>query len=155
LARQLPRVPLALAESAAVWRFLEQQRWRAQEGAAVTIHGGNEGAPSVVHDRTGDWAMSPTFRHLVVVPTPSLARAADVLRPLGGVIEAIGYAGPTEELAIASDVAGRCGAQRLCPLERMQAPPFAWRQSGHGRLAVFRGRGASDVPAAATPSAFA
>jgi hypothetical protein len=151
LEAELPRAPLALAESAAVWRFLEQQRWRAQEGAAVVVHGGHEGRPSVVCDRTRERAASPTFRHLVVTPIPSLAAAADVLQPLTGVVEAIGYAGPTSRLVEASDVAVRCGAHRLCPLERLQAPPFAWRQSGHARLASF----ASGEPARAPHPAFA
>ena len=139
LQHELPPAPLSVAESAAVWRFLEQQRWRAQEGAAVVVHGGRDGNPSVVCDRTPERPMSPTFRHLVMVPVPSLASVTDVLRPLAGVVEAIGYAGPTARLAEASTLAARCGAHRLCPLERLQAPPFAWRQSGHARLASFAG----------------
>jgi hypothetical protein len=58
---------------------------------------------------------------------------------LAGVVEAVGYAGPASRLAEASGVAARCGAHRLCPLERLQAPPFAWRQSGHARLASIAG----------------
>ena len=139
LEHELPRAALTLAASAAVWRFLEQQRWRAQEGAAVIVHGGGNGHPSVVCDRTPDWPMSPTFRHLVMVPIPTLAAAANVLQPLAGVIEAVGYAGPTARLAAMADIAASCGAHRLCPLERLQAPPFAWRQSGHARLASFAG----------------
>lgn len=139
LERELPRAPLTLPESVAIWRFLEQQRWRAQEGEAVVVHGGHDGGPSVVCDRTADRPMSPTFRHLVMVPVPSLAAAVDVLRPLAGLVEAIGYAGPTDGLIETSAVAMRCGAHRLCPLERLQAPPFAWRQSGYARLASFAG----------------
>ncbi|MEO6030220.1 MAG: hypothetical protein ABIR79_25405, partial [Candidatus Binatia bacterium] len=70
-----------------------------------------------------------------LVPVPTLASAEAVLRPLAGMIEGIGYAGPLDRLAEASDVAARAGAHRLCPLERLQAPPFAWRQNGYGRLA--------------------
>ena len=137
LEHELPRAPLTLAESAAIWRFVEQQRWRAQEGEAVVVHGGHAGNPSVVCDRTADRAMSPTFRHLVMVPVRTLADAAAVLQPLTGIVEAVGYAGPTDRLGEASAVAVGCGAHRLCPLERLQAPPFAWRQSGHARLASF------------------
>jgi acyl-CoA reductase-like NAD-dependent aldehyde dehydrogenase len=146
LQRELPPAALTLAESAAIWRFLEQQRWRAQEGAAVVVHGGHDGLPSVVCDRTPDWSLGPTFRHLVLVPVPSLADAAAVLRPFTGVVEATGYAGPTHRLREASDLAASCGAHRLCPLERMQAPPFAWRQSGHARLACFTGLAATGDP---------
>ncbi len=131
---ELPRAPLTLAESAAVWRFVEHQRWRAQEGEPIVVHGGVDGRPSVVCDRTTTIVMSPTFRHLVLVPVSSLADADEVLRPLAGTIEAIGYAGPLERLAEASDVAAQAGVHRLCPIERLQAPPFAWRQSGYGRL---------------------
>ena len=70
---ELPRAAPTLAESAAVWRFLERQRWRAQEGADVTVDGGGAGRASVVCDRTAAWSMSPTFRHLVVLPVTTLA----------------------------------------------------------------------------------
>ncbi|MEO6027897.1 MAG: acyl-CoA reductase, partial [Candidatus Binatia bacterium] len=105
--QELPRAPLTLGESAAVWRFVEQQRWRSQEGAAIVVHGGVDGRPSVVCDRTSALVMSPTFRHLVLVPVPTLASAEAVLRPLAGMIEGIGYAGPLDRLAEASDVAAR------------------------------------------------
>lgn len=133
----LPGAPRDLAESAAVWRHVERQRWRAQEGAAVETFGGENGRASVVCDRTADWPMSPLWRHLVMLPVPALATAATLLARLAGSVEAVGYAGPASGLADAAAVAATCGAHRLCPLERMQAPPFAWRQSGHPRLASF------------------
>jgi acyl-CoA reductase-like NAD-dependent aldehyde dehydrogenase len=151
LEHELPRVAPTLAESAAVWRFLETQRWRAQEGAEVAVHGGREGFASVVCDRSGEWSMSPTFRHLVMVPVPTLGASRTVLGRITGVIEAIGYAGPMHRLAEASAIAADLGASRLCPLERLQAPPFAWRQSGHARLGCFAGLGTSAGP----PPAFA
>jgi hypothetical protein len=139
LAGELPRAPLVLAESIAVQRFLERQRWRAQEGEPVEVHGGEAGRFSVVCDRTADWPRSPGFRHLVVLPVATMTAAGSRLAPLAGVVEALGYAGPADRLGEVATVAAECGAHRLCPLERMQAPPFAWRQSGYTRLAsLFR-----------------
>ncbi len=139
LADELPRAPLLLPESIAVRRFLERQRWRAQEGEAVEVHGSDAGLFSVVCDRTSEWSRSPGFRQLVVLPVATMQAAASRLAPLSGVIEAVGYAGPPERLGEIAAVAAECGAHRLCPLERLQAPPFAWRQSGHARLAsLFR-----------------
>ena len=139
LEAELPRATPTLAESAAVWRFLERQRWRAQEGADVTVDGGGDGRASVVCDRTAAWPMSPTFRHLVVLPVATLAAATERLRSVGGIVEAVGYAGPLDRLAEISVIAADVAAPRLCPLERLQAPPFAWRQSGHARLGSFIG----------------
>jgi acyl-CoA reductase-like NAD-dependent aldehyde dehydrogenase len=138
LEQTLPRAPMTLAESAAVWRFIERQRWRAQEGAAVVVHGG-DGRPSVVCDRTATIAMSPTFRHLVLVPVADVPAAAEALRTLRGKIEAVAYAGPPDGLDAAAKVAAAADAHRLCPLERLQAPPFAWFQSGYPRLASLVG----------------
>jgi hypothetical protein len=143
LERELPRAAATLAESAAVWRFLERQRWRSQEGADVTVHGGIQRQGSVVCDRSGDWPSSPTFRHVVLVPVETLTAAARPLARIAGVVEAIGYAGPADRLAAVAAVATAAGAHRLCPLERMQAPPFDWAQSGHARLASLLGRAAA------------
>ena len=137
LAVALPRAPLTLAESAIVWRFLEQQRWREQEGAAVRVYGDPSGRFSVVCDRSGTPPASPLHRHVVLVPVATLAAASTVLDRLAGAVEAIGYAGPEHRIAEAAALAAACGAHRLCPFDRMQVPPFAWRQSGHARLASF------------------
>jgi acyl-CoA reductase-like NAD-dependent aldehyde dehydrogenase len=145
LEHELPRAAASLAEQASVWRWLERQRWRAQEGADATVHGGRDGAGSVVCDRTADWPTSPTFRNLVVIPTATLAESTAVLRRFVGTIEAIGYAGPSDRLGEVAAVAADVGAHRLCPLERLQAPPFSWRQSGHHRLAAMLGRTPADV----------
>jgi hypothetical protein len=145
LAISLPRAPLTLAESSTVWRFVEQQRWREQEGAPVRVLGDPGGRFSVVCDRSGTPPASPLNRHIVLVPVPALAAASTVLERLAGAVEAIGYAGPEHRVAEAAALAAGCGAHRLCPLERMQAPPFAWRQSGHARLASFLHLGGADA----------
>ncbi|MCC6847785.1 MAG: hypothetical protein IT294_04740 [Deltaproteobacteria bacterium] len=147
LERELPRIPPSLGERASVWRWLERQRWRAQEGADVSVHGGHDGAGSVVCDRTSDWSAGPSFRHLVLAPVATLAAASGPLRRLAGTIEAVGYAGPIEGLAEAAAAAAAAGAHRFCPLERLQAPPFAWRQSGHRRLASFLAGAHAAAPA--------
>lgn len=146
---ELPRAAASLAERASVWRWLERQRWRGQEGADVTVHGGRDGAGSVVCDRTHDWPTSPTFRNLVVVPVSRLIDSRAVLQSLAGKIEAIGYAGPTERLAEVAAIAADVRGHRMCPLERLQAPPFGWCQSGHRRLASLLGH---DGPSAADVS---
>ncbi len=151
LEHSLPRAMPTLGESASVWRHLEHQRWRAQEGADVAVHGGRDGRASVVCDRTAEWPMSPTFRHLIVLPVATLAAAATPLARITGVVEAVGYAGPMEQMDEVARIAAGAGAVRLCPLERLQAPPFAWRQSGHPRLASFAG----DGPRAGLAPAFA
>lgn len=148
LEHRLPRATPTLAEAAATWRYLERQRWRAQEGDPVAVHGGRDGGGSVVTDRSDAWPMSPTFRHLVLVPLRALAGATDALRRVAGRIEAVGYAGPAARLGEASAVATDLGAHRLCPLERLQSPPFAWRQSGHARLGSIVGHEAGTLPAA-------
>jgi hypothetical protein len=155
LARDQPPAAPTLAETANVWRFLERARWRAQEGALVSVHGGVGSAASVVCDRTHEWPMSPTFRHLVMLPIATLGDAQPALRRLAGMVEAVGYAGPTERLDDAAALAADLAAVRLCPIERLQAPPFAWRQSGHGRIASLLGDDALTRPLAAEPPPFA
>lgn len=145
LEQRMPRATPTLAESASTWRFVERQRWLQQEGEAVTVHGGLGGAGSVVVVRDETWPMSPTFRHLVLLPIPAIREASAALRHVTGTVEAVGYAGPASGLGDAAAVATAVGAPRLCPLERLQAPPFAWRQSGHARLGSIVGHDGSDV----------
>jgi hypothetical protein len=148
LAALLPRATLGLDEAAHAWHFVEHQRWRQQEGAAVHVLGDADATFSVVCDRTGALPGGPLNRHLVVIPVASLMDARLVVARLDGMVEAVGVEAPGSRLAEAAAVAAACGAQRLCPLERMQAPPFAWRQSGHARLASFLVPAASGAAAA-------
>jgi len=137
-----PRVPLALAESAAVWLTLEEQRWRAQEGQAIRVLAGESDRFGVICNRTGQPIASPLFRHLVVTPVRRLAEAGPVLAPWSTLVEAVGYAGPRHRLDEIAGLAHQCGAHRVCALDHMQAPPFSWRQSGHPRFAIFLPPGA-------------
>jgi hypothetical protein len=115
----------------------------------VRVEADAGGRFGVVYDRSGTVAPSPLNRHVVVAPVAALRSATPMLAPLTGLIEAVGYAGPEHRLGEAAAVAAACGAQRLCPLDRMQAPPFAWRQSGHARLASFVTSAAEDGRSAA------
>ncbi len=133
----LPPAPATLAEATAVGSYLERQRWRAQEGADVTIDARAGGGFSVACDRTGAPIASPLRRHLTLVPVPALRDAADVVATCDGVVEAVGFSGPERRIDDAAALAVACSASRLCPLDRMQAPPFSWRQSGHPRLGCF------------------
>lgn len=142
LAIELPRAPLTLAEAAHEWRHVERQRWREQEGADVRVVG-DDAAFSVTCDRSGELPGSPLNRHVVVLPVTSMAEAGVALQRLGGMVEAIGLAGPAARVSEVAEVAALCGAHRLCPLDRLQSPPFAWRQSGHDRLASFLVRNAA------------
>jgi len=151
LAVAMPRAPLTLDEAARVWRFVERARWRAQEGAAVRVVADGDAGFGVVCDRTRVLYGSPLHRHVVVLPVDTLEDAGALLTPLAGTIEAVGVAAPACRWPDAAAVAAACGAHRLCPLDRMQAPPFAWRQSGHARLESFlvpRPSGGSRVEAA-------
>ncbi len=153
LAVDMPRAPLTLDEAAHVWRFVERARWRAQEGAAVRVVADANAGFGVVSDRTRALYGSPLHRHVVVLPVDTLGDARPLLSPLDGTVEAVGVAAPAGRWPEAAAVAASCGAHRLCPLERMQAPPFAWRQSGHARIESFLvppASGARTVAATAT-----
>jgi len=154
LAQTMPRAPLTLDEAAHVWRFVERARWRAQEGAAIRVVADGDAGFGVICDRTRALDGSPLQRHLVLLPVDTLADTSTLLAPLVGSVEAVGVAAPAARWPDAAAVAASCGAHRLCPLERMQAPPFAWRQSGHARLASLlvpesRDRPTGDAPRAA------
>ncbi len=147
---QRPPFPSPIAPLVA--RYLERQRWRAQEGTDLDVRDDPHGRFSVVCDRSGEPIASPLNRHLIVLPVATLAAAERTLAGHMGAIEALGFTGPSARTREAAALAAACAASRLCPLDRMQSPPFAWRQSGHARLACFATAddcGASDDPARA------
>jgi hypothetical protein len=146
LAVELPQAPLTLDEATAAWRHLEHQRWREQEGEPVRVLADRTARFSVVCDRGETLPPSPLNRHVVVLPVADLGRAQARLERLVGTIDTIGVAAPQSRLGEVAALADACGAHRLCPLERMQAPPFTWRQSGHARLASLL------VPGSAPPT---
>jgi len=135
LAVELPAAALSLDEATAAWHYLERQRWREQEGHAVRVVADRTARFSIVCDRGDTPPSSPLNRHLAVLPVAALAQAGPRLEAFAGTIDTIGVAAPASRLDEVAALADAAGAHRLCPLERMQAPPFAWRQSGHARIA--------------------
>lgn len=155
LAVDLPRAPLSLEEAMQAWHYLERQRWREQEGDAVRVLADTNARFSVVCDRSGVLPASPLNRHVIVLPVPDLERARGLLERLAGRIEALGVAAPSTRLGEAAALATAYGAHRMCPLERMQAPLFSWRQSGHARIASLMTPGCAATVETSVPASHA
>ena len=64
---------------------------------------------------------------------PDLRTLEEVLRPLEGRIQTMGYCG-TEELTKLTGIAARLGVSRIAPFGSMAWPPPDWRHEGKHQL---------------------
>lgn len=139
LARQMeefevhtPRRQISTPESAAIGSLREQFAFAAANGSDVHIHSSaGSSAWTVVYEADSLFRASCLNRVVFVKPFPLDWRSA--LKPVAQHLSAIGYwpSGTPE----AETILGQLGATRLCPIGRMQEPPWNWHQDGLQRLA--------------------
>lgn len=72
-------------------------------------------------------------RAVWVYGIPSVEALHQILRPLEGRIQSIGYAGSEQEDELVR-LAARLATSRICPLGEMAWPPADWRHEGRHRL---------------------
>ncbi len=126
-----PRGPISTGEHAAIASLRTNYSFRAANDDRVALWTSPDSTDWTVIFEDDPWfATSPLNRVVFVKPLPDdLAAAIAPVRPWLG---AIGLWPATDDLATRL---ATLGASRLCPLGRMQFPPFTWHAEGHAPLA--------------------
>ncbi len=125
-----PRRMLELAEANAIRSLRAELAFRAANDKSLALfQSTGTTAWTVVYDASPGFPRSPLNRFIYVKPMPAdlAAELAPVRRHLG----AIGMWPATIEHA--RELATH-GANRLCPIGRMQLPPWTWHQDGQPAL---------------------
>jgi Acyl-CoA reductase (LuxC) len=126
-----PRGPVSLEEANRIRALRDELSFRAANGDRCAVwKSANSTAWTVAFDSTPGFPRSPLHRFIFVKPLP-----ADLPAELAGVrghLSAVGIHPATPKFARA---VAELGASRICPLGRMQRPPWSWRQDGQMTLA--------------------
>jgi Acyl-CoA reductase (LuxC) len=126
-----PRGAVALNVSKAIRALREETRFRAAANEPCRVWQSDDSTEwTVIYDEAPGFPSSPLHRTIFVKPLP-----VDLSQELCKVrkhLSCVGIFPSTSENA--EKVAG-CGASRICPIGRMQTPPWTWPQDGQQTLA--------------------
>jgi len=128
--RTEPRGKISVAESEAILHLRAGYRFRAASDHRVAIWCSEPGDDwTVIYE--DDPLFSPSCLNRLVFVKPLLEDLAASISPVSPWLGAIGIWPATKaNLARVAEL----GASRLCPIGRMQAPPFTWHQDGGATL---------------------
>ena len=127
---QQPRRALSIAEANEIRARRAELTFRAANDKSLALlQSSGSTAWTVVFDANPDFPRSPLNRFIFVKPLP--ADLATELAPVRRHLGAIGLWPATIENARRL---ATLGANRLCPIGRMQLPPWTWHQDGQPAL---------------------
>jgi hypothetical protein len=134
LDRAEPRRPRGRVETEAAARFTHERdaaELRAAAGDDVVLHAGDGFA--VVCEADAAPRPAPLHRFVRVHPVRDERELARVVRPMARHLAGVALAAGDDASGLARTLA-RCGASRVCPPGRLQAPPLDWCHEGRGVL---------------------
>jgi hypothetical protein len=127
---QLPKGPTSTAEAAQI----QQLR------GSLPLKGGKV-LPSpkgldwtVLYDPAPHFSLSPLARTIWIKPVADLTEIPGHLEPVRGFLQAVGMAVPVNRQPQIVPFLAQMGANRICPIGKMQKPPMTWHQDGRFRL---------------------
>lgn len=105
----------------------------ASEGGVRVRHGGTS-SWTVVLDPQGEMDRACAGRSVRLIPVGDVTDIPEVLAPLAGHLQSVGFAGCGERLGPLANRLAEVGVTRVTPLERMPFPPPWWHHDGQGPL---------------------
>jgi hypothetical protein len=125
-----PRASISLSETLAIRTAREEFAFRAANGEPVQIwQSSNSTAWTVVFDSTRGFPRSPLNRFIFVKPLPD-----DLAPELQEVRTHLSCAGVFPATIEHARLLMALGVSRVCPIGRMQTPPWTWHQDGQPSL---------------------
>ena len=128
---QEPRGRVSLSEANSIRTLREELAFRAAQGGRVALwQSDGSTAWTVAFDTTPGFPRSPLNRFVFVKPLP-----ADLAAGLREVRPHLSCAGIWPATRAHARALAPLGVSRICPLGRMQSPPWTWLQDGAPALA--------------------
>lgn len=125
-----PRRTLELSEANAIRSLRAEIAFRAANDKSLALfQSTGTTAWTVVFDASPTFPRSPLNRFIYVKPIP-----ADLATELAGVRRHLGAIGMWPATISNARQLASLGANRLCPIGRMQLPPWTWHQDGQPAL---------------------
>jgi hypothetical protein len=135
LSVRLPRGSVDTTAAAQIAQERSEAEIRAAAGAAVEVHTGRQNAWTVIAEPSPEIRPAPLHRFIRVVAVTDHVELFAAVARFGPHLAAVGVVGFGRETQNVAQHFTTLGASRICPLGRMQAPPFGWRHDNQGVLA--------------------
>lgn len=130
-----PRGPLPPERAALITARRDLYALRAAcEGHTRVWSSAGSTAWTVVFEEEPDFQLSCLDRFVYVKPVVSLARALQAAEPVRLHVSTVGVAVPSGTRQAVAEELTRWGVPRICPLGRMQQPPWTWHHDGRPAL---------------------
>jgi hypothetical protein len=127
-----PRADLSLSETLAIRTAREELAFRTANGEPAQVWQSNGStAWTVVFDNIQGFPRSPLNRFVFVKPLPD-----DLAAELQEVRTHLSCAGVFPATIEHARLLAALGVSRVCPIGRMQIPPWTWHQDGQPSLAT-------------------
>jgi len=127
-----PPLPVSVAEAAEIHNVRANYRFRSASDPRVKLHESDGSLDWTVIYEDDPWFASSCLNRVVYVkPWPESDPAA-ALGPVRGWLGAVGIWPAAPE---AAELVASLAPSRICPLGRMQLPPWSWHQEGRQNLA--------------------
>ena len=131
----LPRGEISTKEAATIANMRRFYKIRsANNVGAIIWESENSTEWTVVQEDEKQFQTSPLNRFIFVKPIEHLDEMLHVLEPYRESISTVGIAASEVKLREFALKLGEWGVPRICPLGKMQRPPFAWRHDGRPTL---------------------
>ena len=131
----LPRGEISKKEAATIANMRRFYKIRsANNVGAIIWESENSTEWTVVQEDEKQFQTSPLNRFIFVKPIEHLDEMRHVLEPYRESISTVGIAASEVKLREFALKLGEWGVPRVCPLGKMQRPPFAWRHDGRPAL---------------------
>ena len=127
---RLPPGRLSAGEASAVQQMRGTAELKAAVDPTVRVFAGRDLSWTVLLDSEGDMASPCLARTVRLKPVHDLEELPDLLRPIGSVLQSVGFAGPHERAARLAESLSKVGVTRVCGFRQQPFPPPWWRHDG-------------------------
>jgi hypothetical protein len=136
LEMELPRGTVDTPISARLHQIRSVAEIKQADGEEVIVFGSESGTLwTVIYEADPAVILSPLYRTVRVKPISDLLHAIPLLEFWRPYLQAAGIAVPESRRLPLAEALGRAGANRICPIGRMQEPPAGWSQDGRRFIA--------------------
>lgn len=133
-ATRISRPRLRTAEASAIRTLRAEAEFRGYAGRQSRVMGPEDLSWTLLIDDPPVLDVEPLPRVVRLAPVATVGALKELLAPLSGRIQAVGYAGGGGPLAELASAAAELRVSRVSPLGRMAWPPADWRHDGRFQL---------------------
>ncbi len=133
--KEIPRGKISADEAAQINQLRGSYEFRELEKDDIAILHSSPGTDwTVIYENDPAFVPSCLNRTIRIKPVKDVSEVVGLIEPMKGYLQTVGAALPQERFFSLADKMGRLGADRICPLGKMTAPPLTWHHDGRFNL---------------------